>query len=127
MGKRKNIYFKDDDIVLKLEQEENIAELISDLLREHYNQSLEFLQQQKENLATEQKVVQLKIESILKLRNANKKIKEEEENKLKEIESENNILDRIKELQVSGKITLDQYFNLFKNGKLNLKMASKLI
>ena len=59
MGKRKNIYFKDDDIVLKLEQEENIAELISDLLREHYNQSLEFLQQQKENLATEQKVVQL--------------------------------------------------------------------
>ena len=127
MGKRKNIYFKDDDIILKLETEPNAAELISGLLRDHYNQSLEFLQQKKADLQTEVKLVQMKMENILRIKNMNDR-NIEQDNKFKEKQDKRKgIIDHVKQLFDKGKISVEEYSLLFEDGKINIIKAKKLI
>jgi hypothetical protein len=129
MGKRINIYFKDENIIQNLMQEENVSNLIEKLLKEHYNQSIEGLERQKADLTTEINIINSKINKIKEI--ANSKLNEENRQLTTQTEEEykNKILKNLIDLWKSNKITDEEYFNCFEEGtgKLILKKAGKYI
>ena len=125
MGARINVYLGDEILIDKFGKEENKSELVATLLLEHYNEDLEYLNQQKRELTSQIDSVNMRIDRVKKLREekakASKKTKAEE---LKIIEQDV-LLARIQKDWKAEKMTDDEYFNFFDKGQLNMRKARK--
>ena len=127
MGKRDSIYFKDDEIIKKLHEEENKSDLIENLLRNYFNNSKEGLEKKRADLLTELSLIEVKLKKIYE---GAKKHTETHLTKSQERERQK-MLSEMREclLQIwrEERITEEEYFSCFTEGTLDLEIANKVI
>ncbi len=127
MGKRIGFYFKDDEVITKLAEETNMSDFLQGLLKEHYGNSLESLEQRKSDYQTEIKLIDIKIKGIYNIRKKNELKEQINNKKSKKVKQDSDLLEQIKSIWQNGNISDSNYFGLFEDGRLNMIKAKKYL
>ena len=110
INKKVLLYIRNEDILKKFKSEDNKSNLFNTLLEDYYSQDLLYLQQKKQELSEQSKVINMKIlhkEKQIELIKQHEKEQYEKEKQVRDIKNFNNSLVLVWR---NDKITDDDYY-----------------
>ncbi len=112
INKRIHTYIRNEDILRKFKAEPDKSTIINTLLEDYYSQDLEYLNQKKQELLEQQKLLDMKIKHKENQNSLIKQQKEEQKDKEQDIKQRKQFNEKLQKIFFSKQITEKTYFKI---------------